>query len=448
MGAFKSDGEELFASDSGVLRIGHFGPPELLVVPRKLDDPGRKRKLWQSVARRVHGVLTLDGRDWDMQLTGLFPWPGYGLRIEGVLARRTMTEWLGSTARGARTDQVLLYQRGEEEKLSNYLKRLVGDEEERERCAIGGGEEDIVFPAPSGCLVRPGDMSNQGFLDLISDTIAARDSRMFGWRTLPDKRSWVAFVVARDPVKMEGKHWEVVLERGFGGQGQGGGELPVRLSRRRPKGGRYRGLKDVMQGLFGNVYPDSNVFGGDGVETPTAPGWVRFEDRTCFASDILLEFDEEHDGTANITDVLVDLRSGPAPRASNGTVALIANGTVAGWNSGGYMLMLTQPEEGDWQVVGTAPGFKEGELGARCVMPGLFGKEGAEGGIYLQPAEGDQRAVILIQGGVPVSPGSIARQQTDLGDKDIVIRSGGARMILDDESVHVDVMKRFDVSRK
>lgn len=444
MGVFKVGNDPLFGSTGGTLRVGLFGPAWLGVAIR---DSVPWNELRKRVAGRAAGTLTLDGDEWNFQLRGLSEGAAYGeahaRRVYGAVATHDFMEWLDRPAVDAESGKTLFYQRGLEENIGAFLKRVGQDENAGIEFMPGGREEEILFPPFGGCLFRSGLMTNRAFLNLVVGAVSAKDSRMLGWRAIGMGKGKIALLLAAgndETLPDLTDNWEI-LTGTFGETGTDSVEAPLRLRCRRKKGERYLSLGKVMENLFGNPVPKDRAFGG-GVEGPAVPQWVTFQKVKWFVSEVLVKFSERDDGKETmIDDVEMVLTSRPPspPVEGRGMDTCVIDAVVTGWNEEGDMLNFKPPDGGDWKVAGETHGFGGGELGGRFVIPG--------GGLYLQPAKDDRRIVILAQGQVPISPGVVVRKAEDLKDEDIVIQSSGTQITLGEDSISVVVKETFDVSK-
>ena len=245
---------------------------------------------------------------------------------------------------------------------------------------------------------------------------------MLGWRVIPHVECSIAYqIAAPEPAEMDPKTW-VAVSSCMDGSGK-----PRLVLRSRPTS-NFAALGEGMRRLFAKVEPGSNPFEG-GLEVPPSPRWVKFDGQFWFALWVAVTFSETNGGKETAIDHLeVGLADRPPSPPVEGARfgARVIDAVVTRWSDEGDMLQFVPPKDGDWEVAGETPGFKK-ELGARYVVPGVFGKNGADGGLYLQPSKDDERIVILTEAQMPVSPGSVARKPGDraIKDKDIVIQSGG-----------------------
>lgn len=443
MGVFELDGEELFKSEGGELRIGLFRPPVLAVSVSRAQTSGAELSL--LAAMQSEGILTLDGEEWDVRLRRATTEGGYE-RVVGVMASENVLNWLDAPADEAMWASVLVYQRGPDENSGAFLKRVFEYPATKDNYLVGPNEDSVKFPAPGACIFRRSTVTNRSFLNAFTEIGAKVDAKLLGWRVIPYRPgvSKIAFAIADHELdQMSREDWEIA-PGSF--EQDGRWHLVVRARRMRP----VKTLRHVLRDLFGCVDPGSRVFGND-FPIPSCPGWVRFGDGVWFASEISVKFAESHGGeesTIQHVDVVLEKRPPPAPVKDGGLdPTLLAVGTVTGWNDKGDLLKFITPRGEDWAVARTTPGFGFRELAARCMMPGSFGSNGAKGGLYLQPAEGDTRVVILTQGQVPVSSGAVVVQAKEVDEGDIVIQADKAKIELKRGSIEVLVDDKFNIIR-
>ena len=407
--------------------IGHRGPASVVFlhpstrhsVRRAADELALEASFGE--VRLAGEKLPVRFKDWH-RTWGAEP----GIALVASLADRRTAEILEEPV--GESDVVAVHQSAiNEEDATGLLSRVAGEIEVRP-------PPDGINVAPGACFFCSGATTRAEFLDEVTARLRHETADLIGWRVLVgESDSTICFSVADpdEPIELDVEHWAPAREQNFAAPGD-----PILLRHRLGKT-HYEYLDRILPDLLNTRDPPDGLFGGGG-SIPASPGWVRYGLRSWFAHQVRVDVSSSGDHS-EIKSVTLALVPRPSYRCPDTPSLRTVEALVSGWADDGTHLLVEPHESARWKIAGE-PASHDGALAVRTLTPARFAEEG---GLYLRPHRGIPRHVVLAQGEVPWSGGTILERDDEAEEDGVDIRWRASKFSIESE---VAVKGTMDVS--